>query len=196
MKILCCGQIKTGTNSIAKLMKELLFKVNHYPICLEIDEDYIILDNNYKYYTNSIINDVDNIISSFDVLYDYPYSYNYEYIYSLYPDAYFILTIRDANDWFNSLLTYQSIPGASNSKILKKLYNYEVLSLENKEEVINKYNMYNDEMQTFFKNKSNLLIINICNKKNDETNDILYKIKKFLNIDLNLEIELPHLNKQ
>lgn len=34
-----------------------------------------------------------------------------------------------------------------------------------------KYNMYNDDIKTFFKVKSNLLIINICNKTNNETNN-------------------------
>ena len=195
-KVLYCGQIKTGTKSMSEIFRLFGFKVNRNPICLHPDYDYILLDNDYKFYKNSIINETDNIISSFEAFHDYPYSYNYEYIHSLYPDTYFILTIRNDDDWFNSLLTYQKIPFATNKDILKKLYNHEELTIENKEEIINKYNEYNNNILFFFKNNPNLLVINICNKNYDEEDEIMYKIKQFLNIDLNLEIKLPHINKQ
>ena len=80
MKVLCCGQFKTGTKSMSKIFNLLGFKVNSNPQCLHPDDDYILLDNDYKFYTNSIINETDNIISSFEAFHDYPYSYNYEYI--------------------------------------------------------------------------------------------------------------------
>ena len=194
MKVVCCGQIKTGTKSMAKLFKLLKLKVNSNPICLKFDADYILLDNNYKYYTNSKINAVDKNISLFQAFHDYPYSYNYEYIHSLYPDTYFILTIREPNDWFNSFLKYQNLPGATNWNLIKKLYGHNKFTLENKEEIIKKYNTYNKNIEFFFKDKPNLLIINLCNKKDDDENKILQQIKDFLNINFNFK--LPHENKQ
>jgi hypothetical protein len=212
MKVVCVGQPKTGTKSIAELFNLLNLKTNSNPICLNINDDYIILDNNYKYYINSDTNndtnndinndinndtnnDINDFISFFDAFHDYPYSFNYEHIYNLYPDSKFILTIRNSETWFNSFLTYQYIQGATNYKLLNKLYGNSIFSLENKDEVINKYNTYNNNIINFFKNKSNLLIINICDNINKE-DYILNEIKEFLSVDIDSSIKLPHMNKQ
>ena len=75
------------------------------------------------------------------------------------------------------------------------MYGNSIFSLENKDEVINKYNTYNNNIINFFKNKSNLLIINICDNINKE-DYILNEIKEFLSVDIDSSIKLPHMNKQ
>jgi hypothetical protein len=55
MKYICIGQPKTGTKTIAKIFNLLNFKVNGNPICFNNDDDYILLDNNIKYYTDDSI---------------------------------------------------------------------------------------------------------------------------------------------
>lgn len=194
MKVVCVGQPKTGTKTMAEIFNLLGYKTNSNPLCLNITNDYILLDNNIKYYTHSIINDCDINIDLFDAFHDYPYSFNYEYIYKCYPDTKFILTIRNSEKWFNSFMTYQYIPGAVSHNVLLQLYNHKILSLENKEEIINQYNTYNNNIQQFFIDKPNsLLVISICDAINEE-NDLLYKISKFL--DVNINFNLPHMNKQ
>ena len=76
--------------------------------------------------------------------------------------------------------------------LLKKIYGYEIISLENKTEIILKYNEYNNNIIKFFSDKEDkLLIINLME---DNEIDIKIKISNFLNKNINFKI--PHENKQ
>jgi hypothetical protein len=193
MKYICVGQPKTATKTIAKIFYFLNFKINNGPICTDNDDhDFILLDNNIIYYTNDNILKCKINIETFDFLHDYPYSFNYEYINENFIDSKFILTIRNSEEWFNSLYNYQYIKCASNKKLLKKLYGYEIISLENKEEVISKYNEYNLNIIKYFNNDSSKLLIIDLSK--DDNNNIKNKLNNFLKI--NIDFDIPHENKQ
>jgi hypothetical protein len=189
MKYICIGQPKTGTKTIAKIFNLLNFKVNNNPLCFNDNEDFIMLDNNISYYTNDSILKCHNNIETFEAFHDYPYSFNYEYINNNFSDSKFILTIRDSDKWFNSLINYQHIPNSTNKNLLKKLYGYNIVSLENKTDVISKYNEYNTNIIKYFDDKPCKLIILDLTKDN-----IKNKLNDFLKI--NIDFEIPHENKQ
>ena len=192
MKYVCIGQPKTGTKTMAKIFKLLNYTVNENPICLNEDDDFVLLDNNISYYTNDNILKCHNNIEMFEAFHDYPYSFNYEYINTIFPYSKFILTIRNSDEWFNSLISYQYLKNAVNRKLLKKIYGYEIILLENKTEVILKYNEYNTNIIKYFDDKPNkLLIINLAK---DDKDDIKIKLNSFLN--KNIDFNVPHENKQ
>lgn len=189
MKYVCVGQPKTGTKTMAKIFKLLNFKVNSNPLCLDNNEDFILLDNGISYYINDGIIKCNNNIEIFEAFHDYPYSFNYEYINDNFPDSKFILTIRDSETWFNSLINYQYIPNSVNKKLLKKLYGYDIILLENKTDVISKYNEYNTNIINYFNDKpSKLLIVDLTKDDNK------IKLMNFLKKDI--QFEIPHENKQ
>ena len=90
---------------MAKIFKLLNYTVNENPICLNEDDDFVLLDNNISYYTNDNILKCHNNIEMFEAFHDYPYSFNYEYINTIFPYSKFILTIRNSDEWFNSLIS-------------------------------------------------------------------------------------------
>ena len=191
MKYICVGQPKTGTKTISKIFNLLNFKTNTNPIICNQNDDFVIIDK-IKYYTDDTILKCHDNIVKFDALQDYPYSFNYEYINVNFPDSVYILTIRDNDSWFNSLLNYQNLyKTATSYKLLKKLYGYEIISLENKTEIILKYNEYNTNIIKYFDDKpAKLLIINLADEKDD---DIKIKLSNFLKI--NIDFEIPYENK-
>jgi hypothetical protein len=192
MKHVCIGQPKTGTKTIAKIFNLLNFKVNSNPLSLNDNDDFILIDNNISYYTNDSILKCHNNIEMFEAFHDYPYSFNYEYINANFPDSKFILTIRNSDKWFNSLINYQYIENASNKKLLKKLYGYKIILLENKTEVITKYNEYNMNIIKYFNDNFHKLLIVDLEKDNED--NIKQKISDFLKI--NIDFKIPHENKQ
>jgi hypothetical protein len=188
MIYVCVGQPKTGTKTISKIFQLLKFKVNSNPICINKNDDFIILDNNILYYTNDNITKCRNNIEEFHAFHDYPYSFNYKYINDNFSDSKFILTIRNSDEWFNSLIHYQHLEGTSNKKLLQKLYGYETILLENKAEVISKYNEYNEKIIKYFSDKpEKLLIIDLKNVNKSELSEFLQR---------NIDFEIPHENKQ
>lgn len=192
MKYVCIGQPKTATKTIAKIFKLLNLKVNSNPLCLNEKDDFVLLDNNISYYTDDNILKCHSNIEIFEAFHDYPYSFNYDYINEKFPDSIFILTIRDSNDWFNSLLNYQNIKNSANKNLLKKLYGHKIISLKHKEEIISRYNEYNLNIINYFTDKScKLLIIDLIKEDKEE---IKIKLSKFLK--LNIDFEIPHENKQ
>jgi len=189
MKYVCVGQPKTGTKTIAKIFNLLNFKVNTNPFCLSDDDDFVLLDNNISYYTNDTIFKCHDNIEVFEAFHDYPYSFNYEYINDNFVDSKFILTIRNSDEWFNSLINYQYIPNAANKNLLKKLYGYDSILLEHKTDVISKYNEYNTNIIKYFHDKpSKLITVDLA--KDDTKNKLSYFFEK------DIDFEIPHENKQ
>ena len=50
MKYICVGQPKTATKTMASIFNLLNFKVNSNPLCLNCNDDFVLVDNNIKYY--------------------------------------------------------------------------------------------------------------------------------------------------
>ena len=117
-KIVCVGFPKTCTKSIAKVFNMLKYKTVSNPLCNDnVHPEYCILDRNIKYYLDDKYDNTN--IKYFKAFHDIPYSLNYKKIYKKYPKSKFILSIRDSEEWFNSIYTYQYIENAKSKKFFK-----------------------------------------------------------------------------
>jgi hypothetical protein len=78
------------------------------------------------------------------------------------------------------------------------MYHHEIILNEHKEDVIDLYQKYNNDVITYFKNTpEKLLIINLCDKnKNKNETDIIQKICQFTNLKTPNNFVLPHVNSQ
>ena len=115
-----------------------------------------------------------------------------------YPDSKFILTIRDEEDWFKSLFHYQNLPlpEASPRKIINAIYHHDIITNEHKDEVIELYRKYNNDVITYFTDTpEKLLIIDLCDKNKNEP-DIIQKISGFTKLVIPRNFVFPHENHQ
>jgi hypothetical protein len=202
MKIICVGQNKTGTLTLTHIFKELKYKVSGDPYnvvikkpkgyieTMQIDNAFIDLNN----FFNNISYLYDNL-NMFDFFHDMPYLFNYKLINEQYPDSKFILTTRDENDWFKSLLEYTKRPNMFNKNLLNIMYGEYVILEEHKPKVIDLYRKYNADVITYFKDKPDkLLIINLCEKNKDERL-ILDQIGSFIGKEIPSDFIFPYINK-
>jgi hypothetical protein len=197
-KIICVGQPKTGTKTLKSIFKKLGKTVSGDPLCFLNNSDYTTIDG-ITINTDNFFNNIGYLhknLDMFDFFHDVPYSFNYELIDKKYSNSKFILTIRDEEEWFNSLIIYQHLPNASSCSLLNVIYHHGIILEEYKEEVIELYRKYNNDVITYFKNTpENLLIINLCDKNKCET-DIIQKICDFTNLNTPNNFVFPHDNSQ
>jgi hypothetical protein len=173
-KIFCIGHNKTGTTSLKKAFADLGFIVGDQSRAERLLPNY---DNN----------DFKKIISyckTAQVFQDFPFSYpnTYKKVDQAFPDAKFILTIRDNPEvWYHSLINHHSkvfghgmLPNAEDLKQAsyvwpgwiwesnRLIYNSPEEDPYNKECLINFYVKYNAEIIKYFKNRpDDLLILNL-----------------------------------
>lgn len=118
------------------------------------------------------------IIERYDAFFDAPYGGCglWRYLAKEYPEARFILTTRDADDWYVSLLKMVSKTSSSNEEDhLQTFYNNGRIAIvqfirevwgikdivRDKQKLIRFYNDYNTEITTYFRNKDNFLNLEI-----------------------------------
>lgn len=200
MKVFCIGYNKTGTTSLSKI-----FENNNFSVAPQIPFEYNLESyfyGNYSTYINMIKNDY----YDYSVFQDVPFSLPnfYEELDTEFKNSKFILTIRDTeHDWYDSLIRFykknffnfnqpKKIGGYVYEGILFKLLTeiygapktnpYDVDSLKKS------YVQHNESVYQYFKDKNNLLVINLKDK------NIIDKLEKFLDIKFNNR-EIPHLNR-
>lgn len=141
-------------------------------------------------YQNENWNPIIKYCKSAEAFQDVPfaYPYLYEILDETFSNSKFILTIRDSGEqWYNSLTKSHAIKFGLNNEIpriedLKKAtYNYtgymwdvnqtlyktkEGENPYNKEKLIAHYHNHNDEVINYFKDKNNLIVINV--KKSED----------------------------
>jgi hypothetical protein len=198
-KIICLGQPKTGTKTLKQIFVQLGKKASGDPLCfLRNNSDYTTV-NDIPIDTNNFFNNISYLqknLEMFDFFHDVPYSFNYELIDKQYPDSKYILTIRDEEDWFKSLINYQHIPNMSSCSLLNVIYHHEIIMEEHKNEVIELYRKYNNDVITYFKDvPEKLLIINLCDKTKNNT-EIIQKITDFTKLVIPMNFVFPHVNSQ
>ncbi len=188
-KIFCIGTNKTGTTSLADTFKHLGYKVGNQREAELLANDCFC--QNYK----SII----EYCKTADFFQDTPFSKTniYEILEKDFPDAKFILSIRDSPlIWYNSLLNYHNKIFYKGNEItcdlvknityvekgwfynmMKNTYKTPDEDLYNKDMLISFYENHNNNIINYFKDKpSKLLIINLSNK------DDFNKMLEFLDI--------------
>jgi len=101
MKILGVGLSRTGTLSLHRALQMLGYKSIHWE--LQILRD--VIDGSNK---NPNFRRYDHV----DAVTDIPAAYFYRELFEIYPDCLFILTTRDAEDWYRSIQWHydQAVP--------------------------------------------------------------------------------------
>lgn len=200
MRIFCIGFNKTGTTSLQNLFLNEGF----------VDSNQSHFEQNLDSYVSKNPSTFINIIKTYyptsNIFQDIPFSLPnfYKELYKTFPDAYYILTVRDNSEvWYNSLFNFhkKSFPNRFSTpqeiEYVRKGFIYDFLTEGlgapkhdpyNKESLIGSYNKHIQDVEEFFKGKPNLIKINLSNNKD------FIKLQKFLNIEFKSK-NFPHLNK-
>ena len=143
-KVFVIGFQKTGTTSLEHALQKLGYRVYGG------DKNLMKFDN-----TQELKNYISKTLLSWDVVQDMPWPLFYKELYELYPDAKFILTIRDTDKWIRSVVNYfASIRIPLHRKI------YHVPCAEGHEEAyMSLYDKHNHEVQEFFRDKENFKVM-------------------------------------
>ncbi len=199
MKIFCIGYNKTGTTSLSEIFFQNGFLVApQQPFECNMESYFF---NSY----DTIVKMIKEDYFQYSFFQDVPFSLPqlYKTLYENFPDAKFILTVRDNEDvWYNSLIRFHKkifinfknpteISYGYKGMIFKKLtqtygapkhnpYDYKSLTKS--------YLKHIEDVETFFKDKNNSLL-----KINLKDDDLIDKLETFLEINLHNR-KVPHLN--
>ena len=93
-KVFCVGRNKTGTSTM-----EAIFRCYKYRVAPQRTAEWLS-------YTAPRL--LWPFVERFDAFQDAPFSHTFfiEHLYSRYPDALYILTTRDPNKWFESMINH------------------------------------------------------------------------------------------
>ena len=177
-KIFCIGCGKTGTTSVEKALKDLGYKMGDQAKGELLLEDYI--NRNFE----SII----SFCKTAEAFQDAPFCFQHTYLAldQYFKNAKFILTVRK-NDvvWYNSLTSFHTNLYANKNHLPSwedldnatyrfkgyaarvREYVFGVNREENpyhEEKLKHYYNTHNSAVMDYFKNKDNLLVINVSQK--------------------------------
>ena len=141
-KIFVIGFQKTGTTSLDLALQRLGYRV------------YCVDKNLLKFKKEEDLkNYILKILKNWDAVQDMPWPLFYKELYDLYPDAKFILTKREPDDWFNSVKRFF---GSIRIPFHKNIYHVPCAEGYEKEyKAI--YNKHNDGVLKFFNEKDNFL---------------------------------------
>lgn len=216
-KIFNIGYNKTGTTSM-----EYIFQKLGYLCPNQQEQEARIVKQMYLGNFKPLIEFVDK----YDAFQDMPFSQEvvYSQVDALFPNSKFILTIRDKDSWYDSLVRFQTngmlkkagihdIKDASELTFKdKNLYLYNNYIYENKKRQISQVKnykiqhnwslLYSEEHLThLYEDRNNQIIKYFQNRPNDlliidiQKEKDISKILSFLNLPENLNFDLPHLNK-
>ncbi len=212
-KVFGIGFNKTGTTTL-----ETIFHLYGLSIPNQRDQEAIICHQLW----HGNYTPLKEFVSQYDAFQDQPFSRDSSYIIcdALFPNSKFILTIRDSNEWFQSLskfhekiFKFQDINKVTEEELREKAdylyenYFYETTKrfltiveddelsvrwdlLYNKDFYIAKYERRNADIIDYFKHRPTDLLVI------DLTNEAnTSKIVEFLNLPANFVIDMPHMNK-
>ena len=200
MKIFCIGFNTTGTTALQNLfLKEgIIDSTQHH---FEQNLDSYVFENH-----SIFINIIKRYYPTSNIFQDVPFSLPnfYKELYKTFPNAYYILTVRDSSEiWYNSLVNFykKTFPNRflipQEIEYIRKgwLYSYLTDCLKspkydpyNKLSLISSYENHILDVEEFFKDKSNLIKINLSNPSD------LNKLENFLGMEFKTT-NFPHLNK-
>lgn len=165
-KIFGIGLSKTGTTSLTTALNILGLNIVHFPSVTDFFE----------------------IIKTTDGATDTPAAMYYRTLYEIYPDAKFILTIREENSWVKSARAeFENRPARTEEiQLLRRtLYSSDTWD---EEKYLSSYKNYNEEVLQFFADKKEkLLVLDIFFE------DSWNKICEFLNLTPP-GLNFPHMN--
>lgn len=191
VKYFCIGRNKTGTTSLKRAFEDLGF-----PVGDQVKAERLT----GKYYFDGNFQPIIDYCKSAQVFQDVPFSYpeTFKYLDKAYPGSKFILTVRGSSEqWYQSITRFHAkmfgrdgnIPTVDDLKSAKSSWPglmYNVVRIHgtpdtdpyNKEIMIAHYEKHNRDVQEYFKDRpDDLLIINIGES------DSYKKFVAFINAD-------------
>lgn len=200
-KIFCIGKNKTGTTSLRQAFLEFGLVVGY-----QRDAEKLL-----KSYINNDFNEIIKYCKTANAFQDIPFSLpkTYKVLDSEFPDAKFILTIRDNPDqWYSSAIRFYAKKfGSGNIPTKMDLQNAEYVykgwmweenretydtpenDIYNKELMVKQYLAYNTEVISYFNDRpGKLLILNVSEKNSYQ------KLAEFLNVQTD-KVNFPWKNK-
>ncbi|REJ75470.1 MAG: hypothetical protein DWQ47_08325 [Acidobacteria bacterium] len=172
-KIFCIGRNKTGTTSLKRALSDLGFRIGNQFRAERLVQNYARGD------WAPII----KFCRTADAFQDAPFSWPYTWLilHEHFPDARFILTYRDPEDWFRSLIRFHAKKFGTDGnpptreQLQKAEYRYTGLMWEfnravfktpeddlyNKEELLRGYEAHNYSVRHFFQDKPNFIEIDL-----------------------------------
>jgi hypothetical protein len=199
-KIFCIGRNKTGTTSLETALKELGYKMGDQFQGEELIKDY--KNRNWK--------PIIKYCKTAEAFQDAPFSWPYTWmiLHHYFPEAKFILTVREEENWYSSLTRFHAnlfSDGKTPPKmeqlqqatyhrngfmweVNRAVWKTPENDLYNKEILISNYRSHNFSVRNYFEGNPNFLELDISN----EGSYIL--LCKFLNKKPKRQT-FPHLNK-
>lgn len=197
-KIFCLGLNKTGTTTLKTLFESSNVKVGD-----QRRAEYLAA----RYLKTRNINIFKEYIEGSDFFQDIPFSFPWFYreLYKLYPNAKYILSIRDsAEQWASSLMKFHSkrfFHGASPTReLLKRVryierdFAYQCMTTMYGEPIYDSANLcknyenYNKNVQSFFELNPNFIVINVAHEES------ISRLRRFCDVDFSLE-DMPWINR-
>jgi len=186
MKIFCIGYNKTGTTSLYQSIKNLGFYTDENTLREGENLMNYAIKNDY----NTILRWIEKN-TKVELFKDVPFSIPniWKILYKKYPNAKYILSERDSSDqWYKSIKNFHikqfkelhNNPTWEDITKVKYAYHrddktggflYDYLTYTyghnslpyNKNNMISSYELHNNEVKHFFKNKNNFLCVNVSN---------------------------------
>ncbi|MBR9847114.1 MAG: hypothetical protein GYB35_13880 [Algicola sp.] len=187
-KIFCIGSGKTGTTSIEKALSDLDYKMGDQA------SGELLLNA----YANRDFKSIVKFCKSADAFQDAPFCFQHTFMFldQHFKDAKFILTERDSDhQWYQSLVNFHTklfgngsrTPNWQDLKATQYRYPGYVAEVRKRVFGINEdenpydekklkayYNTHNASVKDYFKNKTNLLVLNVSDK------DAYFRLCEFL----------------
>lgn len=188
-KIFCIGFNKTGTTTIEKVLNDFNIKLGSQQEAEMLMPNWNIRD----------FKAIERYVKSATAFQDIPFSLPYTFIAleQKFPNAKFILTVRDdADQWYNSIVKFHSKLWSSGSEVptvnelknanyrykglayeyIKQVFNTPDDDLYNKPILTSTYINHNNQVKDYFRsNPEKLIVINTSNKKD------YFRLCEFLN---------------
>jgi len=180
-KYFCIGRNKTGTTSLKKAFEDLGYPVGDQAVAEKLTD--------ISYFKGDF-SPIIQYCESAQVFQDVPFSWpeTYKYLDRAYPGSKFILTVRDADQWYRSITRFHAkmfgggkVPTAEDLKhatYVRKAWMYDAVKLHgapdediyNEEILKSHYQNYNEGVIEYFKDRPNdLCVINISEKESYKT---------------------------
>lgn len=182
-KVFVIGLNRTGTMSMETALELLNYKVKPY-------SDQLVYD---VYKTQSPIELIKKQSKNYDAFRDIPWCKYWKCIYEIYPNAKYILTVRDNPDkWLNSLTNHTINFVSQNRKEVletnRLIYGYRYPAYH-KNEFKKQYIEHNLKVRRFFKGKDNFIEMCLSDDK-DNWNTLC----NFLHREKMIDVSFPYTN--
>lgn len=146
-KVFCIGFHKTGTTSMGKALKSLGYTVTGP----NGTRDPNIARNVYAM--------AEGLVEKYDAFQDNPWPVLYRWCHERYPDARYILTVRDPELWYESQCRHF---GNNRTPMREWIYGPGCgAPVHNKQRYLERFNTHNAEVAAYFQDLDNLLVLDI-----------------------------------